>query len=80
VIRDVAAQWRSYNRPRALALFSMLEFNADHFASKGPLSSGRDAQDEEGVVYRAFPGHGLQFHPLANFAKLNSYLGANRLD
>jgi D-glucuronyl C5-epimerase C-terminus len=80
VIRDVAAQWRTYNRPRALTLFSMLEFNADHFASRGPLSSGRDAQDDEGVVYRAFPGHGLQFHPLANFAKLNSYLGANRLD
>ena len=80
VIRDVAAQSRTYNRPRALTLFSMLEFNADYFAGHGPLSSGRDAQDEEGVVYRAFPGHGLQFHPLANFAKLNSYLGANRLD
>jgi hypothetical protein len=80
VIRDVAAQWRTYNRPRALTLFAMLEFNADHFADHGPLSSGRDAQDDEGVVYRAFPGHGLQFHPLANFAKLNSYLGANRLD
>ena len=80
VLRDVAAQWRSYNRPRALALFSMLEFNADHFATKGPLPAGRDAQDEEGVVYRAFTNHGLQFHPLANFAKLNGYLGANRLD
>jgi hypothetical protein len=80
VIRDVAAQWRAYNRPRALALFSMLEFNADHYLKSGSLASGRDAQDEEGVVYRAFPGHGLQFHPLANFAKLNSYLGANRLD
>jgi len=80
VIRDVAAPWRTYNRPRALALFSMLEFNADHFASHGPVASGRDVQDEEGVVYRAFPNHGLQFHPLANFAKLNSYLGANRLD
>ena len=80
VIRDVAAQWRTYNRPRALTLFSMLEFNADHFADHGPLASGRDTQDEEGVVYRAFTGHGLQFHPLANFAKLNSYLGANRLD
>jgi hypothetical protein len=80
VIRDVAAQWRTYNRPRALTLFSMLEFNADHFASHGPLSSGRDAQDDEGVVYRSFPDHGLQFHPLANFAKLNSYLGANRLE
>jgi hypothetical protein len=80
VIRDVAAQWRTYNRPRALTLFSMLEFNADHFAEHGPLSSGRDVQDDEGVVYRAFSGHGLQFHPLANFAKLNSYLGANRLD
>lgn len=80
VIRDVAAQWRSYNRPRALALFAMLEFNTHHFVGHGPLPSGRDAQDEEGVVYRAFPNHGLQFHPLANFAKLNSYLGANRLD
>jgi D-glucuronyl C5-epimerase C-terminus len=80
VIRDVAAQWRTYNRPRALTLFSMLEFNADHLADHGPLASGRDAQDEEGVVYRQFPNHGLQFHPLANFAKLNSYVGANRLD
>jgi hypothetical protein len=80
VIRDVAAQWRTYNRPRALALFSMLDFNTEHLLGHGPLASGRDAQDEEGVVYRAFPGHGLQFHPLANFAKLNSYLGANRLD
>ena len=59
----------------------MLDFNADHFAgAAAPGRPGRDAQDEEGVVYRAFPGHGLQFHPLANFAKLNSYLGANRLD
>ncbi|HKG09807.1 MAG TPA: hypothetical protein VKB07_04490, partial [Gaiellaceae bacterium] len=80
VIRDVAAQSQTYNRPRALTLFSMLEFNADYFADHGPLASGRDTQDDEGVVYRAFPGHGLQFHPLANFAKLNSYLGANRLD
>jgi D-glucuronyl C5-epimerase-like protein len=80
VIRDVAAQWRTYNRPRALTLFGMLAFNTDHFLNSGPLSSGRDKQDEEGVVYRAFPGRGLQFHPLANFAKLNSYLGANRLD
>jgi D-glucuronyl C5-epimerase C-terminus len=80
VIRDVAAQWRTYNRPRALTLFAMLDFNADHFLKNGALASGRDAQDEEGVVYRAFPNHGLQFHPLANFAKLNSYLGANRLD
>jgi hypothetical protein len=79
-IRDVAAQWRTYNRPRALTLFGMLDFNADHFLKSGALASGRDAQDEEGVVYRAFPGHGLQFHPLANFAKLNSYLGANRLE
>ena len=80
VIRDVAAQWRTYNRPRALTLFAMLDFNTDRLLKQGTLPSGRDAQDEEGVVYRAFPGRGLQFHPLANFAKLNSYLGANRLD
>jgi D-glucuronyl C5-epimerase-like protein len=80
VIRDVAGQWRSYNRPRALTLFSMLDFNTEYLGTHGTVSSGRDVQDEEGVVYRAFPNHGLQFHPLANFAKLNSYLGANRLD
>jgi hypothetical protein len=80
VIRDVAAQWRTYNRPRALTLFAMLDFNTDRLLKFGTLPSGRDAQDEEGVVYRAFPARGLQFHPLANFAKLNSYLGANRLD
>jgi hypothetical protein len=80
VIRDVAAQWRSYNRPRALTLFSMLDFNTEYLGTHGVVSSGRDVQDQEGVVYRAFTNHGLQFHPLANFAKLNSYLGANRLD
>jgi hypothetical protein len=32
---------------------------------------GADILDGDGVVYRAFAGHGLQFHPLANFARLN---------
>jgi hypothetical protein len=30
--------------------------------------------DADGVVYRAFAGHGLQFHPLANFARFDRLL------
>ncbi len=37
-------------------------------------ADGADILDADGVVYRAFAGHGLQFHPLANFARLNRLL------
>ncbi len=35
---------------------------------------GANILDADGVVYRAFAGHGLQFHPLGNFARLNRLL------
>ena len=70
-LQDTAAQWRRYVRPRALTLFSTLEVNQRELASRPLPSSGADATDENGVVYRFFTGHGYVFHPLANFARLN---------
>jgi hypothetical protein len=37
-----------------------------------------DLVDARGVVYRYFPGHGYQFHPLANFARLNALVSEER--
>lgn len=80
VIGDVSAQAPRYDSPRALALFAMLDLNTRRLAAADVPAPGADVQDTEGVVYRAFSGQGLQFHPLANFAKLNSLLAARRTD
>jgi hypothetical protein len=72
VLHDIALQWRSYTRPRALTLFSTLDFDERYLASHRLPDSGTDTQDEDGIVYRYFPGHGLVFHPLAEFAQLNN--------
>jgi peptidoglycan hydrolase-like protein with peptidoglycan-binding domain len=72
VLANVAAHADSYDEPRALALFGMLAANARYLADH-PLPAARhDIEDEEGVVYRYFAAYGFQFHPLANFARLNS--------
>ena len=77
VLRDVAALAPSYDAPRALALFSMLEANRRYLGTNGVPRPGTDVQVER-VVYRALAGRGLHFHPLANFARLNSELAAGR--
>jgi len=77
VLHDVAAQSRSYIAPRALALFSMLDMNARYLGSDAMPLDGTDILDENGVVYRAFAGRGLQFHPLGNFSRLNSLLAGD---
>jgi peptidoglycan hydrolase-like protein with peptidoglycan-binding domain len=75
VLHDIAAHADSYDRPRALALFTMLATNAEYLAGR-PVPNGRlDITDVDGVVYRFFPAHGFQFHPLANFARLNGLVG-----
>jgi hypothetical protein len=76
VVADVAAQWRSYTRPRALVLFSTLAFNERWLAEHPAEGSHPDLTADDGVVYRFFWSHGYVFHPLANFAKLNE-LAAN---
>ena len=71
-LHDVAQLTGRYDAPRALTAFTTLDANTDYFATKNPPASGFDISDAEGVVYRYFPGHGFQFHPLANFGRLNA--------
>jgi len=78
VLHDVAVQSRRFNRPRAVALFEMLETNAEYLGLHALPPSGEDVFDDQGVVYRSFPGHGLQFHPLGNFGHLNGLWMAGR--
>jgi len=77
VLHDVARQWQSYIAPRAMALFGMLDTNTRYLGSDPMPRDGADILDADGVVYRAFAGHGLQFHPLANFARLNRLVALN---
>ena len=72
VLHIVARQSRSFNRPRALALFGMLELNTDYLAVHRMPPPRADVRDDDGIVYRAFSPYGLQFHPLGNFAALNA--------
>ena len=74
VLHDVARQWKAYIAPRALALFWMLDMNTTYLGSDAMLRDGSDIRDADGVVYRAFAGHGFQFHPLGNFARLDRLL------
>jgi D-glucuronyl C5-epimerase C-terminus len=79
VLGDVARLRGAYDQPRALALFSMLDMNVRYLGTADVPPPGSDVRDADGVVYRAFSGHGLQFHPLANFARLNSLVAGRRL-
>ena len=57
---------------RLPALWLMLSRNRQWW-SMGPLLAARQRVEFEGseLVWQYFPGAGLQFHPLANFGKLN---------
>jgi hypothetical protein len=73
VLGDVASLAASYTAPRAVALFGELKANADYLATHALADrKGQDIADADGVVYRYFPGHGFQFHPLGNFGALNA--------
>ena len=75
VVDTVAAQAARYNRPRALALFGMLSANANYLAQHAPTGEvHQDISDADGIVYRYFPGHGFQFHPLGNAVQLNAFV------
>jgi peptidoglycan hydrolase-like protein with peptidoglycan-binding domain len=81
VLTQLAAQAPVYDRPRALALFGMLDVNAHRLAAgRLPTRAGVDVTGTDGTVYRYFPDKGFQFHPLANFARLNGYVRARRTD
>ena len=81
VLHDVAGLQRAYTTPqRALVLFSTLAENEDWLAGHRLPKSGTDVAGEDGLVYRYFPGHGLVFHPLAEFAELNRLVSAGEND
>jgi D-glucuronyl C5-epimerase C-terminus/Putative peptidoglycan binding domain len=69
-LRDVAAVADGYSTARA-PLFEELRANVDALAAGPPQIASASVADGAGVVYRHFPEHGYQFHPLASFAKLN---------
>ncbi|MGH2996190.1 MAG: D-glucuronyl C5-epimerase family protein [Gaiellaceae bacterium] len=78
VLRDVASHASTYDGPRALALFTMLEANARYLRGHPLPRKPIDVEGADGVVYRFFPAHGFQFHPLANFVRLNGYAAQRR--
>ena len=79
-LAEVSAIWDSYTSPRALALFSQLEENVAYLRTHAIPSTDTDVTGPDGVVYRWFPGKGLEFHPLANFAQLNNLASAKNGD
>ena len=70
VLRDVAAVADGYTENRA-ALFEELDANVEALAAAPPQIMQASVADGAGVVYRYFPDHGYQFHPLASFGTLN---------
>jgi hypothetical protein len=75
VLADVARP-KSPIAPRALALYATLQENADYLVSHQVPHDGTDVTGPDGIVYRFFAGKGLEFHPLANAAQLNSLVAA----
>ena len=78
VVGQVAQHAGRYTGPRALTLFTTLEANSDYLVAKPVPPAGTDVEGPDGIVYRAFSGLGLQFHPLANAARLNGHVSAGR--
>jgi hypothetical protein len=79
LVEGIAAR-RQLTGPRLVPLWLTLERNRDYWTTNLAAPAGRRmsfAGSE--LVWQYFPGQGLQFHPLANFAKLNQ-LWASRSD
>jgi hypothetical protein len=79
-LNQVTALWDSYTSPRALALFSQLEQNLVYLETHRIPSERMDTSDDDGVVYRWFPGLGFEFHPLATFGALNNVAAQQNAD
>jgi hypothetical protein len=71
VMRDAAAHASAYDEQVALSLFGMIDASARYFAKHKLRAERGDIEDANGVVYRFSRLHGFQFHPIANFARLN---------
>ena len=78
-LHDVAAVADGYTARRA-ALFQELQANVEALRTKAPEIELTSVADGAGVVYRYFPDHGYQFHPLGSFGKLNNLVRQGRGD
>jgi D-glucuronyl C5-epimerase-like protein len=59
---------------RLAPLFLTLQRNREWWSAQPLLTSGQRVTFEDSeLVWQYVPGQGLQFHPLANFGKLNAY-------
>jgi hypothetical protein len=79
-LEQIGALGRNLTAPRAVAVFGQLRANDDYFASHGAPRNGTDITDENGIVYRYFPGRCFEFHPLANVSALNARVAAKDVD
>lgn len=72
IVDGIAAR-RALTGPRLVPLWLTLERNRAYWSAtaSGP-STRRISFAGSQLVWQWFPGQGLQFHPLANFAKLNA--------
>jgi hypothetical protein len=70
---ELLARQNRITADRVRPLFSQLQVNVDWFAKHGPAVVGtRSRFGGSRIYYQYFAGWGWQFHPLANFAKLNA--------
>lgn len=79
-LEQAATLWDSYTSPRATALFAQLEQNLAYFETHRIPADRVDVTDSDGVVYRWFPNHGLEFHPLASFSALDNVAATKNTD
>jgi D-glucuronyl C5-epimerase C-terminus len=72
---------RALTGPRLVPLWLTLETNRAYWSTHlyGP-STRRISFPGSQLVWQWFPGQGLQFHPLANFAKLNALWSSRSAD
>ena len=64
--------------PRTLALVGQLKANDDYFAKHYAPGPKTDVTDDDGLVYRYFPGRCLEFHPLAQLRRAQRTRGRER--
>src|SRR3954447_17559526 len=79
IVDGIAAR-RKLTGPRLVPLWLTLDRNRAYWSTHiGGPATRRISFPGSQLVWQWFPGQGLQFHPLANFAKLNQ-LWASRSD
>jgi D-glucuronyl C5-epimerase C-terminus len=72
VLAHVAREARSAGAARLRVLIASLDESAGYLGVHSVPPPRTSVHDQDGLVYRAFSGFGLQFHPLATFGRLNS--------